>query len=140
MESPGKGINGRNVKYTEKDVHNVCALLEKSIPLNDIAAKLNVSRAFVIGIKYNNNWEDIRSNYIIPEPNPYGERTSEQILMIDEILQLGLRNKQEILMRVGLPDTKTHRRYVKYRLAKMVKCSTTIEHSDAGLNTASSSK
>ena len=140
MKAPGKGIDGRNVKYSENDVHNVCALLEKSIPINDIVSKLNVSRAFIIGIKYNNNWEDIRSNYIIPESNPYGERTSDQIDMIDEVLHSGLRNKQEILMRVGLPDTKTHRRYIKYRLAKMVKCSTTIEHSDVGVNTTSSSK
>ena len=130
MTVPGKGIDGRNVKNSEENVHLVCQLLEKKIPIKEIMKKVGVTNAFIIGIKYGGNWEEIRSQYKIPLSNPYGERTEQQIDEINNLLHNGYRDKKVILKSVGLPDTKTHRRYIKYRLAQMVKGSTTIESSD----------
>ena len=129
LHIPLHGINHGHAKHTEAEVHQVCKLLEKSVPINEIANRLNMSRAFIIGIKYQCNWKDIRSQYNIPESNTYGDRSEEQIKMIDQLLDSGIRNRKEILRRVGLPDTKTNISYVKYRVKihnKMVNCSTTI--------------
>lgn len=130
MKVPGKGIHGRNTKNSEEDVHKVCKLLQRSVPLKKIVKRTGVTNAFIIGIKYGNNWEEIRSQYNIPSSNPYGDRTNDQINMINTLLYNGYRDKRLILKSVGLPDTKTHRRYIKYRLyqlSQMVECSTTIE-------------
>lgn len=110
------GVKHPNCQHNEEEVHQVCKLLEKSVPISEITKILNVSRAFVIGIKYQGNWKDIRSKYNIPESNTYGDRTKEQIEMIDSLLDEGLRNRKEILKRVGLPDTNTNISYVKYRI------------------------
>lgn len=137
MMKPGKGIDGRNCSHTKVDVHKVCKMLEKGIPINIIANKLNVTRAFIIGIKYNGNWSDIRSKYKIPDSNTYGNRTDQQKLLMRKLVEKGNRNRRKILETVGLPYTKTNISYVKYLIRiendKIVKGSTTIKHlSDGG--------
>ena len=110
-----KGIDGRNTKNTEADVHKVCKLLEQGLTVREIAKQCGVTYAFVSGVKYNGNWADIRSQYKLPESVPHQQRTPEQIQMIDELIQSGNHNRKDILTKVGLPCDKTNISYVKYR-------------------------
>ena len=142
LHSIKRGIDHGHCQHTENEVHQVCKLLEMSVPISEIAEKLNVSRAFIIGIKYQGNWIDIRSQYNIPKSNTYGNRTKEQVEIIDKLIKDGNRNRKGILSAVGLPDTDTNISYVKYRIRiynknKIVNCPTTIKHSDVGGNAAS---
>jgi hypothetical protein len=139
LHIPKTGTEYWNCKHTEEQVHQVCKLLERSIPINKIANKLNVTEAFVIGIKYG-NWGYIRAQYDIPPSNTYGDRTQEQVDIINNLIRNGCRNRKYILSQAGLPDTKTNISYVKYRIKiynEIAKGSTTIECSDAGRNTTS---
>ena len=115
---PGKGINSPACKNTEEAVHNVCRMLEKGAQQSYIAKTLGVTRAFIIGIKYGGRWSDITSQYNIPKSKSYGDRTLGQVQLIQKLINEGLRNKKDILQEVGLPDTKTNRRYVKYVIMK----------------------
>jgi|GEM_PF-1307571 len=107
---------GLKPSHDEKTIRKVCKMLEKGKSIYHIAKKLNVTTAFVSGIKYNGNWNEIRSEYNIPKFNTYGDRSKEQNNMIDELLKRGLRSKKEILQIVGLPDTKANINYIKWRI------------------------
>ena len=111
-----KGIDGRNTKNSEADVHKVCKLLEQGLTVREIAKQCGVTYAFVSGVKYNGNWEDIRSQYNIPKSESHQHRTPEQIEIIDELLKSGAHNRKDILFAAGLPYNKTNVSYVKYRV------------------------
>lgn len=116
MKPPGKGENARHVIYSPEDVHKVCKLIEEHLSISEIAKRLNVSKAFIKGIRYNGNWEEIRSKYEMPETHPHTCYTKEQIDAINFMLDKGIHNKAEIIKETGLPDNNTTRSYIKYRI------------------------
>lgn len=60
-----KGINSSSNVYSEKQVHDVCKLLEKNKTPKEISELLNVPRNLINRIKYLGKWKHISSKYKI---------------------------------------------------------------------------
>ena len=65
---PVKNATGESAaasKYKEKDIHEVCRLLEKGIEMTDISRSTGVGYAMIYRIKKGLNWKEISSKYNI---------------------------------------------------------------------------
>lgn len=60
-----KGENNFNSKYTEKQIHKVCKLLEKGKLYSLISDKTHVDYNTISDIKCNRRWKHIKSQYNI---------------------------------------------------------------------------
>ena len=58
-----KGIKNGNVKLTEKQVHQICEMLEQGLCQGKIADIFNVSSCTISCIKCRRSWVDITVNY-----------------------------------------------------------------------------
>ena len=59
------GENNYNSKYTNKQIHKVCKMLEKHIPYSKISEKTNVDYNTISDIKCGRRWRHIKSQYNI---------------------------------------------------------------------------
>lgn len=66
-----KGSISPTAKHTEEEAHEVCKLIEKGMKAAAISKALNISKAFVIGILYRNEWSHVSSQYNIPKPKHF---------------------------------------------------------------------
>ena len=130
--------NPRNI-YTEDQVHEVCKLLEAGKSAKDITKILSVSINLVSNIRDGKNWTFISKLYDVQNSPMTHKRPKELRGRLIELINSGYSNKEIVLM-TGLPNTSLNMEYVGQFRRKLLKRSTTIEHSDVGLKTASSSK
>ena len=127
LELPKGGIEARHCIYTEKDVHDVCKLLEQEYPGSYIANKLNVSLGFIYEIKQKRSWKYISDQYNLPKIKPITIHSNELINNVFECFNKGITNKKQILKNVGMEKNKTNIRYIKYLRDKWLHHSTTID-------------
>lgn len=67
------GSSNSSSKYTEKDAHKVCELMEKGLGAEEISKKLKVSKSFVVGILYRGEWKSVSKYYKIPEHKTFSD-------------------------------------------------------------------
>jgi hypothetical protein len=69
----GKGINNNNSILTEKDVKNICILLQSGYSNLDITEELEVSSAVVSNIKYKRQWTHLDCVKNLPDYEPISQ-------------------------------------------------------------------
>lgn len=90
-------------KYTEKDAHSVCKLLESGLSNKKISDSLNVSSEFVRSIKRKQAWVHISENYRLPETEKRMYYPKEVRDTIKRLIDDGKSN-YDIAVSVGLAD------------------------------------
>ena len=133
------GVTNPRNKYSEEQVHQVCKLLEDGKSAKDVARILSVSINLVSNIRDGKNWTSISKFYDVQNSPMNHMRPKESRGKLIELIRDGYSNKEIVLM-TGLPNTSLNMEYVGQFRRKLLKRSTTIEHSDVGVNTTSSSK
>ena len=121
------GINAPSNIYSEEIVHKVCKLLEASKSPKEISELLGVSTNLPNRIKYLGKWKEISHKYNIPKTRKLSYSTKNKVL---DLFRAGIYDYDELLKRLGLPDTVHSRKYlygVKWQF-KRVQGSSTIEH------------
>lgn len=137
-----RDINGTNAVgniYTEEVVHKVCKMLEIGKLPKEISEALGVSVNLPNRIKYLGKWKTISSQYNIPGPQKIPFDTKQKAF---NLISSGITDYQELISRLGLPDTTKSRNClygIRWKYSK-AQGSSTIEHSGVGVNTTSSSK
>jgi hypothetical protein len=81
------GEKVKTSKYKESDAHAVCKLAEAGKGADVIAKELNISKAFVIGIMFRNEWSHISKNYNMPKHKSFSDE--ETIHKICKLLSEG---------------------------------------------------
>ena len=76
-------------KFNEQDAHNVCKLAEQGLGYKKISEKLGISKSFVIGILFRNEWKEISKDYNLPDHKSFADE--ETIHSICILLQSGER-------------------------------------------------
>lgn len=133
------GINSVSNIYTEEVVHKVCKMIEDGKLPKEISETLGVSVNLPNRIKYCGKWKSISAQYNIMGSQKISFNTKKKAF---DLISSGITDYQELINRLGLPDTTKSRNYlygIRWKHSK-TQGSSTIEHSDAGTNTASSSK
>ena len=90
-------------KYTEKDAHSVCKLLESGLSNKKISDRLNVSSEFVRSIKRKQAWVHISDNYKIPDSEKRIYYSKEIRDNIKRLIDDGKSN-YDIAVSIGLTD------------------------------------
>ena len=131
----------KSAKLTEEQVHQVCKLLQDGNTSREVSKITGIKESTISPIRLGKAWVYISKTYKIPDSNSrYNEITKYKSKIINS-LNYGETDYGKIIQNLELPDTRENRKYIgliKFKLKKQ--SSSTIEHSDVGVNTASSSK
>ena len=143
-----RGEINHNNQFTENQIHHVCKLLQDpNTKIKDISKESGVSETTIHDISLGRSWKHISSEYKLPKKR-YPSRDVKPSLKTLKVIQLfrdGM-HKDDIVKTIMTEFDMSDRTKVLQsvndikRVYKLVPCSTTIEHSDVGLNTTSSSK
>lgn len=111
LAKPRCGTDNPANVYSEKQIHNVCKMLEVGgLSNKSIAYKCGVNVTLIRDIKFRDKWKQISSLYDIPLI-PAGHKADRQ--KIFRLIEKGMTN-QEILDEIGLPQSeKRHISYVR---------------------------
>lgn len=85
-----KGSKQPIAKHTEEEAHAVCKLAEQGLKPKAIMKKLSLSKSFIIGILYRNEWKHVSSLYKMPKPKKFNN--IEQVHKICKLLEQGKRD------------------------------------------------
>jgi DNA-binding CsgD family transcriptional regulator len=92
-----KGMNRAGSRYTDRQAHEICKLLEEGKHVKEVSDILGISRSFVNRLKYSDRWNHITSQYKIPKvgeiPRVKGSdiiNTPEKIHGICRMLEQGI--------------------------------------------------
>ena len=108
------GSNNPNSAYTEDQIKQVCKLLEDGIGIIEIHEMTGVSRDSIGKVKSREVWKHISKDYNIPFPaeRVYTTRPENIREEIIKLLNSGMTDYGEILLKLGLPDIRRNRKYV----------------------------
>lgn len=118
LHKPRYGDDANASKYTEKQVHEVCKLLEQNKLLNTEIAKITGVDVYVISkIKCRNCWMHISDQYKIPIPEanktgqdaPASKYTDEQIHQVCKMIAEGNISNVDIAKATGVGIDMVHR-------------------------------
>ncbi len=118
LHKPRYGDDANASKYTEKQVHEVCKLLEQNKLLNTEIAKITGVDVYVISkIKCRNCWMHISDQYKIPIPEanktgqdaPASKYTDEQIHQVCKMIAEGNISNVDIAKATGIGIDMVHR-------------------------------
>jgi hypothetical protein len=134
------GINNPNNVYSEEQIIMVCIFLEEGKGVTEISRLLNVDGDTIQKIKSKDVWNHISVEYDIPKPADriYSSRPKDIRDKIIELLNSGIYNYGEILLKVGLPDIRRNRKYVtniNIELSQKCNVQRLSNHYPSGLNT-----
>jgi len=105
------GVNHKNAKYTEQQIHQVCKLLEDlTYPLAYISKKTGVGIKTIKNIRSGKGWPHIAKNYNIDRSaRPKGPSFSNESKKIMEFVRTGFTDA-DILRKLGLSGTSSRKR------------------------------
>lgn len=134
-----RDINGMKAPsnvYTDEQVHQVCKMLESGMGGREIAYKLGVSQMLPNRIKYLGKWKSISSQYNIPGAQKTNKGIRQNVF---RLVRSGVYDLDDLIEQAHLPNNSKYRGYVSTLRWKFRKAegSSTIEHSDEGVNTSS---
>ena len=131
------GIQHKNAKCTEEQIHQVCKLLEKdTMAMNDISRVTGVPLRTITHIRFGNGWSHISSQYNIPkEKKRNGPRFSPISLQIIDEIKNGKSNDEIFAdikkseLSIGVSDKSIRDRIYHARLItnSQAETSTTID-------------
>ena len=110
LAKPRFGIKNPANVYTEEQIRAVCVLLEQDCFGNkEIAKMCDVNVTLIRDIKFRNKWLNISKEYKIPRvPKKFYDLEYKVI----DLIEAGL-DDEEILAKVGLPDKRNNRSFIK---------------------------
>ncbi len=109
-----KGSNNVLSHYTDKQIHQVCKMLEKGISNKKISDKTGVDRKYITDIKKDRRWKHISKNYNIKQ-NKYTKEFKESIT-------------SQIIKELNIKNSPSHKSLImRLRRNIRVSASTTIE-------------
>ena len=127
---PRYGSTSPFAKHLEKDIHEVCKLLELGIhTVREIHELTGVSIRTINGIFRSNKWHQITSHYDIKKPvmrKPHRVITDEMNDSIYKIIHDGFYNVAEILDHLGWEHSGPNKQIIRARLRRY-RASTTTE-------------
>lgn len=82
-----KGSDSPSAKYTDKQVHEICKLLEQGKGNVEVSEITGINESVIINIKGGRQWTDISSQYKIPDTKKYNTYTEEIIRNVCKSLE-----------------------------------------------------
>lgn len=142
-----RGETNHNNQFTENQIHQVCKLLQNpNTKIKNISKETGVSETTIHDISLGRSWKHISSGYKFPKKRSPSRDTKPSLktLKVIQLFRAGM-DKEDIVKNIMTEFDMSDRTKVLQcindikRVYNLVSGSTTIEHSDVGLKTASSS-